>query len=185
VFNVGDTAQSYAAPAVYATGTIQLGERFTLLPGVRMAYYALQAKKATVDPRVRFMWQVGEQTTIKGGVGLYSQLPDLISLNPIWGNPRASVERSVHTSLGVLQTFEELGLSLEVTGFYKYVFDRSTASNADHPRAGRHAAPRELREPGHRSDLRRRVSPAQGADQEVLRLDQLHADAQPGAGEAG
>lgn len=129
VFNVGDTAQSYATPAVYATGTIQLGERFTLLPGVRTAYYALQAKKATVDPRVRFMWQVGEQTTIKGGVGLYSQLPDLLSLNPIWGNPRAGVERSVHTSLGVLQTFEELGLSLEVTGFYKYVFDRSTASS--------------------------------------------------------
>ena len=129
VFNVGDTAQSYATPAVYATGTIQLGERFTLLPGVRAAYYALQVKKATVDPRLRFMWQVAEQTTIKGGVGLYSQIPDLISLNPIWGNPRASVERSVHTSLGVLQTFENLGLSLEVTGFYKYVFDRSTASS--------------------------------------------------------
>jgi hypothetical protein len=128
VFNVGDSAQSYAIPALYATGTIQLGDRFTLLPGVRLASYTLMVKKATVDPRLRFMAQVAEQTTIKGGVGLYSQIPDLISLNPIWGNPRASVERSVHTSLGVQQTFESVGVSLEVTGFYKYVFDRSTQS---------------------------------------------------------
>ena len=128
VFNVGDLAQSYATPAMYATGTIQLGERFTLLPGVRTAYYALQVKKATVDPRLRFMWQIGEDTTIKGGVGLYSQIPDLISLNPIWGNPRASVERALHTSLGVAHTFSSIDLSLEVTGFYKYVFDRSTQS---------------------------------------------------------
>jgi outer membrane receptor for ferrienterochelin and colicin len=78
---------------------------------VRLTYYAIQVKKATVDPRLRFMWQVGEQTTIKGGVGLYSQIPDLISLNPIWGNPRASVERSVHTSLGVQQTFESVGVT--------------------------------------------------------------------------
>jgi hypothetical protein len=34
----------------------------------------------------------------------------------------------VHTSLGVAQTFDSVGVDLEVTGFYKYVFDRSTAS---------------------------------------------------------
>jgi len=129
VFNVGDIAQSYATPALYATGTIKLGERFTLLPGARLGYYAIQIKKMAVDPRLRFLWDVAEQTQIKGGVGLYSQIPDLISLNPIWGNPRASVERSVHTSLGVAQTFENIGASVEVTGFYKYVFDRSTASS--------------------------------------------------------
>ncbi len=128
VLNVGDIAQSYATPALYTTATINLGEKFTLLPGARLTYYALQVQKASVDPRLRFMWQVGEQTTLKGGVGLYSQIPDLIGLNPIWGNPRASIERSVHTSLGVAQTFDSVGVNLEVTGFYKYVFDRSTAS---------------------------------------------------------
>ena len=129
VLNIGDIGQSYATPALYTTGTINLGERFTLLPGARLTYYMLQVKKASVDPRLRFTWQVGEQTTIKGGVGLYSQIPDLISLNPIWGNPRASIERSVHTSLGVAQASESVGVDLEVTGFYKYVFDRSTASS--------------------------------------------------------
>ncbi len=129
VFNVGDITQSYATPALYTTATIKLGERFTLLPGARLSYYAVQIKKMAVDPRLRFMWDVGENTVLKGGVGLYSQIPDLIGLNPIWGNPRASVERSVHTSLGVAQTFDSAGVSLEVTGFYKHVFDRSTASS--------------------------------------------------------
>mgnify|MGYP000467500739 CR=1 FL=1 len=129
VFNVGDLSQAYATPALYTTATIKLGEKFTLLPGGRLTYYAIQLKKMSVDPRVRFMWDVGETTTIKGGVGLYSQIPDIINLNPIWGNPRASIERGVHTSLGVAHSFESVGLSLEVTGFYKYVMDRSTQSN--------------------------------------------------------
>lgn len=128
VFNVGDLAQSYANPALYTTATIQLGEKFTLLPGGRLQYYAIQLKKLAVDPRVRFMWQVGKSTTIKGGVGLYSQIPDILNLNPIWGNPRASLERGVHTSLGFSHRFESLGLDIEATGFYKYVFDRSTSS---------------------------------------------------------
>jgi len=128
VINVGDIGQSYATPAVYTTATINLGERFTLLPGARLAYYALQVQKASVDPRLRFTWQLGEQTTLKGGVGLFSQIPDLIGINPLWGNPRASIERSVHNSLGVAQTFASVGVDLEVTGFYKYVFDRSTPS---------------------------------------------------------
>ncbi len=128
VFNVGDLAQNYASPALYATGTIQVGERLTLLPGARLNYYAIMIKKMTVDPRLRAMWQVADQTTIKAGVGLYSQLPDLLNVNPIWGNPSPGIERSVHTSLGVAQTFSSVGVDLEITGFYKYVFDRSTRS---------------------------------------------------------
>ncbi|WP_434423961.1 energy transducer TonB [Nannocystis pusilla] len=129
VYNVADVGQNYATPAIYTTATIGLGERFTLYPGARMTYYALQVKKATVDPRVRFNWQVGENTAIKGGVGLYSQIPDLISLAPVWGNPRSGIERAVHTSLGVAQVFDSVGVEAEVTGFYKYVFDRSTSSS--------------------------------------------------------
>lgn len=129
VYNIGDLTQSYATPALYTTATIKLGEKFTLLPGGRVSYYAIQLKKLAVDPRVRFMWEVGESTTIKGGVGLYSQSPDILNLNPLWGNPRASLERGIHTSLGVAHKFEDIGLDVEATGFYKYVFDRSTSSN--------------------------------------------------------
>ncbi len=124
---IGDT---YAAPALYATGTVRLGDRFTLLPGVRAHYFARVLRKLAVDPRLRFSWQVGDQTTLKGGVGLYSQAPDIFEFNPVWGNPRVWLERSVHSSIGIAQLFEESAISLEVTGFYKYVWDRVTGSSA-------------------------------------------------------
>ncbi len=124
------TGDTYASPALYATGTVRLGDRFTLLPGVRAHYYARVLRKLAVDPRLRFSWQVGDQTTLKGGVGLYSQAPDIFEFNPVWGNPRVWLERSVHNSFGVAQLFEESAISLEVTGFYKYVWDRVTGSSA-------------------------------------------------------
>lgn len=128
VYNIADVSNNYAVPALYTTATIGLGEKFTLYPGARLSYYALQVKKMAADPRLRFNWQVAENTAIKGGVGLYSQIPDLINLAPVWGNPRSGLERAVHTSLGLAQSFESIGLSVELTGFYKYVFDRSTQS---------------------------------------------------------
>lgn len=128
VYNIADVRQAYATPAVYTTATIGLTDRFTLYPGARMTYYALQTKKMAVDPRLRFNWQFTEATALKGGVGLYSQIPDLINLAPVWGNPRSGLERAVHTSVGVSHLFDSIGLSVEATGFYKYVFDRSTNS---------------------------------------------------------
>ncbi|HEY8378217.1 MAG TPA: TonB-dependent receptor, partial [Nannocystis sp.] len=128
VYNVADVSQAYAHPALYTTATIGLGDKFTLYPGARLQYFAVPMQKMAVDPRVRFGWQVGDNTAIKGGLGLYSQIPDLINLAPVWGNPRSGIERAVHTSLGVAQVFESVGVEAEVTGFYKYVFDRSTSS---------------------------------------------------------
>ncbi len=128
VLNIAkDVGGDYASPAVYTTATIGLGERFTLYPGVRAHYFARVLRKLAVDPRLRFAWQVGESTTIKGGVGLYSQAPDIFEFNPVWGNPNVWLERSVHTSLGVAQVFGD-AVTVEVTGFYKYVWDRVTGS---------------------------------------------------------
>ncbi len=125
--NLGDT---YASPALYATGTVQLSDRFMLLPGVRAHYYARVLRKLAVDPRLRFAWSVGDRTTIKGGVGLYSQAPDIFEFNPLWGNPRVWLERSVHNSLGVAHELEEAGITVEATGFFKHVWDRVTGSTA-------------------------------------------------------
>lgn len=128
LYNVADVGGNYATPALYTTATIGLGEKFTLYPGARLSYYTMQVKKMAVDPRLRWNWQVADNTAIKGGVGLYTQIPDLINLAPVWGNPRAGLERAVHTSVGVAQVFESVGIEAELTGFYKYVFDRSTPS---------------------------------------------------------
>jgi TonB family protein len=128
VYNVADVDGTYATPALYTTATIGLGDKFTIYPGGRVQYWYGVVNRLGVDPRLRFAWQVADRTTIKGGVGLYTQIPDIINLAPVWGNPRSSLERALHTSLGVSQEFDSIGLSVEVTGFYKYVFNRSTAS---------------------------------------------------------
>ena len=127
----GDSGQYLAASlggplasmALYATATVGIGDRFTLYPGVRLSYAALILKKASADPRLRFGWRVGDKnTTIKGGVGLYTQVPDIFEFNDVWGNPKIALEKAVHNSLGVEHVFEDLELTIEATLFYKHVY---------------------------------------------------------------
>ncbi len=127
--NIASFSGVYVDPALYLTATIGLGERFTLYPGVRAQHYGVASNKSAVDPRVRFSWQVADRTTLKGGVGMFSQSAEITQYAPTWGNPDLGVERSVHTSLGVAQALP-LEMSLEVTGFYKYVWDRIQSSTA-------------------------------------------------------
>ncbi len=129
----------FAAMALYATGTIGLGERFTLYPGVRATYNGVVLNRAGIDPRVRFAWQLGDDTTLKGGVGLYSQYPDVFELNEVWGNPNIALERSVHNSLGVAHVFSSLDLLVEATLFYKYVFSLAVPTSTILINSGRGA----------------------------------------------
>ncbi|MCA9698273.1 MAG: TonB-dependent receptor, partial [Myxococcales bacterium] len=111
-------------PAVYSTLTVRLGDTLHLFPGVRVTHYSDKAQLArtTVDPRLRFIWQIAARTAFKGGVGLYSQGPGLLQGDGQFGNPRALPERSLHTSLAVAQELP-WDLSLEVTGFYKRLWN--------------------------------------------------------------
>lgn len=128
VLNIAkDVGGTFASPALYTTATIRLGERFTLLPGARLHYFARVLRKLAVDPRLRFSWQVADRVALKGGVGLYTQAPDIFEFNPVWGNPDVWLERSVHSSLGVAVA-PAPDVSIEVTGFHKHVWDRVTGS---------------------------------------------------------
>jgi hypothetical protein len=116
-------------PAVYTTFVLHAGERFVLYPSVRLTQYALLYRQTTTDPRLRFVWQVGDLTSIKGGVGLYTQIPDFPEWNPRFGNPRVLPERSVHTSLAIGRDLP-YDVRVELTGFYKYLWDLATPSQA-------------------------------------------------------
>ncbi|MCA9720675.1 MAG: energy transducer TonB, partial [Myxococcales bacterium] len=129
ITNLANFNGVYVYPALYLTATIGLGERFTLLPGARAQYFGLTFNKTAVDPRLRFSWQVAERTSIKGGVGMFTQSPEITQFAPVWGNPELGLERSVHTSVGVAQELP-FAMSLEVTGFYKHVWDRIESSSA-------------------------------------------------------
>ncbi len=122
-----ETTESFLSPSLYGTLSVGLGDRFTLYPGITSTYYAVLFDRITFDPRLRFAWQVAERTTIKGGAGLYSQLPDIFEWNANWGNPDLGPERAVHTSLSVIQEFDP-GISIEVAAFYKYLWDLAAPS---------------------------------------------------------
>jgi TonB family protein len=121
------TKNGFAAPAVYGSATFNLGSDFTLVPSARVTHYALNFSRTTVDPRMRFHWQVADRTAIKGGVGIYSQIPDPFEWNSVWGNPLIRPEQALHTSLGIAQSFDP-GITVEVTGFYKVLWDLASPS---------------------------------------------------------
>ncbi len=118
----------FASLALYSTWTIRPVPRLSFYPGVRLQLYNQPEVRATVDPRLRAAVDVADRTTIKAGVGIYSQLPSIVEWNPRWGNPRLSPERSLHTSLGVAQGLP-LGMDVEVTGFFKYLWDLAADSD--------------------------------------------------------
>ncbi len=119
----GVQKDQYLLTALYPTATLGATRRLTLYPGVRLTYTALLFRKMALDPRLRFAWQVGDQTTLKGGVGMFSQVPDPFKFNPVWGNPDIALERAVHTSLGVAHALEQWDVTAELTAFHKYLYD--------------------------------------------------------------
>jgi hypothetical protein len=125
---IRDTTGAVAAPALYSTFTLGITDSFTIYPGVRLTYYtspvadAETVNRATFDPRLRSTWNVADKTTLKAGVGIYSQAPQPVELDTVFGNPRLAAERSLHTSLGVAQQLPG-DFTVEVTGFAKYLWD--------------------------------------------------------------
>jgi TonB family protein len=123
------SSDSFFLPGVYTTFVLNLTDRFVLYPSVRLNQYALLYKKTTTDPRLRFVWQVGDLTSIKGGVGLYQQIPDFPEWNPRFGNPRVLPEKALHTSLAIGRDLPR-DIRIELTGFYKYLWDLATPSQS-------------------------------------------------------
>ncbi|HVV16071.1 MAG TPA: TonB-dependent receptor [Polyangia bacterium] len=104
-------------PAAYLEALWQPTTRLTLVPGARVDYLS-DVKAWTVDPRFTARYQVSATTTLKGGVGLFSQAPSGSESLPVLGNPHLRPARAQHYSLGVEQ---EVGARLKLTaeGFYK------------------------------------------------------------------
>lgn len=122
-----DVAEPFLRPSLFTTAVIHATPRLVLYPSVRLTQYALLLQRTTVDPRLRFSWQLGDRTALRGGVGLYSQIPDFPEWNPRFGNPAVLPERALHTSLSVAHDLPQ-DIRLEVSGFYKYLWDLATPS---------------------------------------------------------
>lgn len=112
-------------PAAWTEVAVRLGP-VTLMPGLRLDYFE-PVEALAVQPRLTSRWQLSPATTLKGGVGLYTEQPDDDELDPVFGTPGLDLEKSVHVSLGVEQRLGEF-LTVDLTGFYKDFSDLVTRS---------------------------------------------------------
>jgi len=104
-------------PAAYLEAIWQVTERLTLVPGARVDYFD-EISRWAFDPRLTSRFQLAPGTTLKAGVGLFSQVPDFAEVLPVIGNPHLKTPRAQHYSLGAEQNVGER-LLVTVEGFYK------------------------------------------------------------------
>lgn len=121
-------AITFMQPALYAELDWQLGP-LLLVPGVRLEHYGRPDAwrgQSLVQPRLSSRLAVTEATTLKAGVGHYSNGSEIDERAESFGNPALGPQQSVHSSVGVEQ---RLGpqLLLDATGFHKYLFERVVA----------------------------------------------------------
>lgn len=106
---------------IYAEAVYKPTRRLTLTPGLRFDYYSRLARPS-FNPRLSARFQLSAYTWLKAGVGLYSQDPQPPDYDPNFGNPRLGPESAIHSALTVEQGLYP-GLMLELTGFYKQLYD--------------------------------------------------------------
>lgn len=109
-------------PGAYAELSYRPISNWLLLPGVR-ADYDYGTRSWVVDPRFSTRYGITDTTTLKGGVGMYSQPPEYYQLIDVFGNPDLEPYRALHTSLGVEQVVAD-GFEVGLEGFYKHLYNR-------------------------------------------------------------
>lgn len=118
-------------PAAYVEAEITPTARLRIVPGVRVDYDGV-TKRADLDPRVNARYDIVHEypkTTLKGGVGVFTEPPQFQELAPPFGNTNLYANRSVHYDVGVEQQINRhVDLSLE--GFYKQLDDLVVGTQA-------------------------------------------------------
>lgn len=115
-------------PAWYTDVEWQPTRRLRVVPGARVDYARdtghadfnprLNARYALVLPEDGFWGGRALGTTLKGGVGLFSQPPEFQETDKVFGTPYLQSNRALHYALGFEQGLtEQVTLSME--GFYK------------------------------------------------------------------
>jgi len=114
-------------PAGFAEIEVRPIPDLLLLPGLRVDRFD-RTETTVIQPRFTARWQLRPEFTVKGGVGLFAQEPQLDETNEEFGNPDLEPERALHTSAGV--EWKPLPyLSLDMTGFYKNLWHQVSPSD--------------------------------------------------------
>jgi len=104
-------------PGAFAGLEVQPTPKLLLLPSLRFDHYS-KVKDTTVAPRLSARYTVSDLLTVKGAVGVYHQEPAVAESNQSFGNPLLKTERAIHYAAG-FELKPSLGVSVDVTGFYK------------------------------------------------------------------
>jgi TonB family protein len=108
-------------PGFYLETEFRPAAGLRLLPGIRFDLYD-DGRIAVVDPRVNVRYELVEGTTLKAGIGSYTQPPDPQQSSDETGNPDLALERSWHFGLGLEQRIWG-PIDLQVDLFYKTIDD--------------------------------------------------------------
>ncbi|HJX63452.1 MAG TPA: TonB family protein [Polyangia bacterium] len=109
------------SPAAFAELELRPWQSFLLVPGLRLDYFS-RTDEWAVEPRLSARQNLSKRVVVKGGVGLFHQEPDFGEDYPGFGNPHLTTEKAWHYSAGAEWQVTD-GLSLDLTLFYKSMFD--------------------------------------------------------------
>ena len=124
--------RAFYRPATYVEMELTPLARWRIVTGVRLDY-SRDTAAFSVNPRINSKFDIVTgfpRTSMKGGIGMYSQPPQFQqSIEPL-GTSGLSSNRSIHYSLGVEQELtQQLEVSLE--GFYKQLDNLVISSPTD------------------------------------------------------
>jgi len=104
-------------PALYAEAGVLLAEGVTLMPSLRVDHFGPTAD-TTVDPRLAMRASVAPKTTLKAGIGKFSQQPQVVQALRDFGNPAIRSGYAMHYSAGIEQLVGDQA-KLGAEGFVK------------------------------------------------------------------
>ena len=109
--------------ALFGEVDLQLGP-VTFTPGLRASAARLHGQSLSMlEPRLWVRYAPTDVFALKGSVGLYSQPPDPLNLEPApLGTPWLQHEKAFQTSLGVEQRLFDV-VTIDLTGYYNRRYD--------------------------------------------------------------
>lgn len=117
---VDDKIRGYFTPSLWVMQTISVGA-LTLSPGIA-SLWDTRNGHIFVDPRLMARYKINDDWTLKGAVGIYSQVPPADESHPTFGTPGLRPEHSMHLIGGVEYRVTDT-IDLDIQGYYKRFWD--------------------------------------------------------------
>ncbi|MBN2498561.1 MAG: TonB-dependent receptor [Deltaproteobacteria bacterium] len=128
--NEGTESQQAWVNALYTCASWKPIDELRVTGGLRFdAVLSGDVRAWAIMPRLSFKYELRAGTVLKGGAGLYYQMPTEDELSSNFGNPELDMERAWHFTLGVEQQLP-LQVLLDFTVFYK-TLDQLVVSDPD------------------------------------------------------